>query len=137
MEILSVLMIFSSNVLKRWSFQKGPRWDMIFLVLSRKMIFFFPKAYFSLGRKVRDDHSQEIHGNMIFSVYTYRCHKRGATSLCQKKSNMVLSRKNRPKGDWRSRLTFWKELQQFSVISWRDLYRLFHVMLSSEKSQET
>ena len=35
----------SSNVLKRWSFQKGPRRDMIFLVLSGKMLCFFsPKT---------------------------------------------------------------------------------------------
>ena len=27
-------MIFSSNVLKRWSFQKKPYWNMIFLVSS-------------------------------------------------------------------------------------------------------
>ena len=100
-------MIFSSNVLKRWSFQKGPRWDMIFLELSGKMVFFFKKTwYFFLRWKVRGDLSQEIHRNMIFSVYTYGCYKRGATPLCQKKSKMVLSHKNTPKGDWRLRLTF-------------------------------
>ena len=33
-------MTFSSNFLKRRSFQKGPRRDMIFLVLSGKMVFF-------------------------------------------------------------------------------------------------
>ena len=33
-------MIFSSNFLKRWYVPKGPRWDMIFLVLSEKMLFF-------------------------------------------------------------------------------------------------
>ena len=33
-------MIFSSNVLKRWSFQKKSHWNMIFLVLSGKMIVF-------------------------------------------------------------------------------------------------
>ena len=38
-------MIFSSNVLKRWSFQEGPRRDVIFLVLSGKMVF-FPKNIF-------------------------------------------------------------------------------------------
>ena len=45
-------MTFSSNFLKRWSFQKEPRGDMIFLVLSGKMIF-FPRKHdiFSLGRK--------------------------------------------------------------------------------------
>ena len=34
--------MFSSNFLKRWSFQKGPRRHIIFLVLSGKMVF-FPK----------------------------------------------------------------------------------------------
>ena len=33
-------MIFSSIVLKRWSFQKGPRRDRIFLVLPGKVVFF-------------------------------------------------------------------------------------------------
>ena len=43
-------MIFSSNFLKRWSFQKGLRRHMIFLVLFGKMAFFpenmifFPRA---------------------------------------------------------------------------------------------
>ena len=43
-------MIFSSNFLKRWFFQKGPRRHMIFLALSGKMVFypenmiFFPWA---------------------------------------------------------------------------------------------
>ena len=131
-------------------------WNMIFLLLSRKMIFLFPeKMILSLRRKMKDDLSQkntrkyyiffklsekmafpkraapahdlsciiwkdgifsenmiffpgqkvrgglsqEIHGNMTFSVYTYGCYKRSATPLCQKKSKMVLSRKNTPKGD--------------------------------------
>ena len=43
-------MIFSSNFLKIWSFQKGPHRDMIFLVLSGKMVFFPGKHdIFSLG----------------------------------------------------------------------------------------
>ena len=36
-------MIFSWDLLKRWSFQKGPCRHMIFLVLSRKMVFFSRK----------------------------------------------------------------------------------------------
>ena len=104
---ISKNMIFSSNMLKRWSFQKGPLCDMILLVLSWKMVFFSRKHdNFSIGRKVRDYLSQEIHGNMIFSVYTCGRYKLGTTPLCQKKSKMVLSRKNTPEGDWRSRLTF-------------------------------
>ena len=93
-------MIFSSNVLKRWSFQKGLRWDMIYLVLSTKVVFFFPKTWcFFLGRKLRGDLLQEIHGNIKFSVYTYGCYKRGAVPLCQKKSKMILSCRNTPEGD--------------------------------------
>ena len=97
----------STNYLKRWSFQKGPRRDIIFLLLSGKMEFFFPKTwYFLFGQEVRVDLSQEMHGNMIFSVYKYGCYKRDVTTFYQKNSKMVLSRKNTPRGDWRSRLAF-------------------------------
>ena len=90
----------SDYLLQRWSFQKGLRWEMIFLVLSEKMVFFSRKHdIFFLGQEVRDDPSQEIHGNMIFSVYTYGYCRRGVTPLCQEKSKMVSSRKNTPKGD--------------------------------------
>ena len=43
----------SNYLLQRWSFQKGLRWEMIFLVLSEKMVFFFPEnmIFFYLGRK--------------------------------------------------------------------------------------
>ena len=64
--------IFSANVLKRLSFQKAPR-EITFPVLSGKMVFFPNTLYFFLGRKVRDDLSQEKHGNMMFSVDTYGC----------------------------------------------------------------
>ena len=90
-------MIFSSNLLKRWSFQEGRR-NMIFLVLSGKMVFFPENMIFFLEQKVRDNLSQKIYGN-IFSVCTHGCYKHGATPFCQKKSKMVLSRKNTPKGD--------------------------------------
>ena len=115
-------MIFSSGLPKRRSFQKGPRRDIIFLVLSGKMVFFSWKYnIFSLGREPAMP-SQEIHGSRIFSVYTCVCYKPGVTHPCQKKSRMALSRKNTPKGDWHSRLTFWKELQQFCVPSQRPLW---------------
>ena len=65
-------MLFFSNVLERCSFQKGSRWDMIFLVLSGNVVLFSRKhGISSLDRKLekeRDDLSQEIHGNMIFSI---------------------------------------------------------------------
>ena len=118
---------------KIWSYPLNEKWKMIFLTKntrkyiffkrSEKMVFskraaqghdlscitwkdgiFYPKTwYFFLGQEVRDDISQEEHGNMMFSVYTYGCYERGATPPCQKKSKMVLSRKNTPKDDWRSR----------------------------------
>ena len=77
-------MIFSSNVLKRWSFEKGPRQDMIFLALSGKMVFFPENMIFFPWAGSERDPSQEIHGTMVFSVYTYRCYKCVATPLCQK-----------------------------------------------------
>ena len=75
-------MIFSSNVLKRLFFQKKLHWNMIFLVLSGKMVFFPKKTYFFFGREIEDDLFQEILGNMIFSVNTYRCYKDDAVTLC-------------------------------------------------------
>ena len=96
--------------------------------------YFFPKTwYFVLGQEARDDLSQEIHGNMIFSVYTYGCYKRGATPLCQKISKMVLSRKRNLKVvdvlDWHPR-----KGSSNSLYFHGDLYERFHVLLSSEKT---
>ena len=69
-------------------FSKKLCWNMIFLVLSGKMVFSSPKTwYFFFGRKMKDDLSQGIHGNMIFSVHTYRRYKHGAVPLCKKKIN--------------------------------------------------
>ena len=62
-------MIFSSNVMRRWSFQKQFPWNMIFLALSGKIFFFLKTCYFFFGLKMKDDLSQEMHGNMIFSLY--------------------------------------------------------------------
>ena len=54
---------------------------------------------FFLGQKASDDFSQEIHGSMIYSVYTCGCYKPGVTPPAKNKSRMVLSRKNTPKGN--------------------------------------
>ena len=54
------------DVLKRWSFQKNRAG--IFLVLSGKIMLLFPEnMILHLRRKMKDDLSQKIHGNMIFS----------------------------------------------------------------------
>ena len=58
---------------------------MTFLVLSRKMIFVSSETrYFFFGKKMKDDLSQEIHGGIVFSVYTCRRYKRGVRFLRQK-----------------------------------------------------
>ena len=54
---------------------------------------------------MKDDLSQEIHGNMIFSVYMYKCYKYDIT-LLPKKSKTIFSQENTHKGDWHLRLTF-------------------------------
>ena len=60
--------IFSSNVPKRWLFKKKKsRWNMILLELSGKMVSFSWKiSCFFIGRKMKNDLSQETHGNIIF-----------------------------------------------------------------------
>ena len=61
--------------------------------------FFFPKTqYFFIGQEASDEPAQEIHGNMIFSVYKCGSYKPGVTPSCRKKARMTLSRKNTPKG---------------------------------------
>ena len=104
-------MIFSSDLLKRRSFQKGPHLDMIFLVLSGKMVFFSRKHdIFSLARKPTMTFPKKY-----MDVWYFLCTRVGVTNLvsrppAKKKSRMALSPKNTPKGDWCSRLTSWKEL---------------------------
>ena len=48
-------------------------YDLSFIIWKDGI--FFRKIYFFFGRKMEDDLSQEIHGNMIFSVYMYKCYK--------------------------------------------------------------
>ena len=115
-------MIFSSGLLKRWSFQKGPHRHMTFLVLSGKMVFFSLKIFFSLGRKW-----EAVFLRKYMEIWHFLCTGTGVTnvvprpSVKKKKSKMILSRKNTPKGNWRSRLTSQKKPQQFPVLSWRPL----------------
>ena len=59
--------------------------DLSCIIWRKDDIFFPENMLFFPWQEVREDLSQEIHGNMIFSVYTYGCYKRGVTPLCQKK----------------------------------------------------
>ena len=68
-------MIFSSNVSKRWSFQKKPPWDMTFLVLSGKMVFFPRKRIFSLGGK-----RGAIFFKKYMEIWNFLCTRTGVTN---------------------------------------------------------
>ena len=114
-------------------FKKGRSGTWSFLYYLERWYFFPENTIFFLGQEASDDFSQEIHGNMILSVYTRGCYRPGVTPPCQKKSRMALSRKITPKGDWRSRLTSWKELQQFSVTSQRPLRAFSCIALQRKK----
>ena len=86
-----------------WYFFKCPK-KMVFLkqiarkydlfcVIWKDGIFSPQKIwYFFFGQKMKDALSQKIHGNMIFSVYMYKCYKYDIT-LLQKKSKRIFSQK--------------------------------------------
>ena len=69
----------------------------------------------------------------IFCVHVWVLQAWSHAPLPKKKSRMVLSRKNTPKGNWCSRLTSWKELQQFSVPSQRPLRAFSCIALQRKK----
>ena len=127
-------MIFSPGPPKRRSFQKGLRRDMIFLVLSEKMVYLFLKTwYVFLGRKPAMTFLKKY-----MEIWYILCTRVGVTSLVsrplpKKKSRMVLFRINTPKGNWCSRLTSWKELQQFSVPSQGPLQAFSYIALQRKK----
>ena len=104
-------------------FSKKLQRHMTFLVLSGKMVFFPPKTWY-----------QEIHGNMIFSVYTSRCYKGGVMPFRQKENQK-----------WSSPAKILLKL--IDILHWHprkgpsnyldlygDLYRRFHILLSSKKN---
>ena len=130
-------MIFSSNVLKRWSFQKGSRRDMIFLVLSEKVVFFFPKTwYFFPGWKMREgDVSQEIQGNMIFSIWYVPRHPPSPFPPRKKNQRRSYPAKTHLKViDIPDRLP--RKNSRNSLHLHGDLYRRFHILLSSKKTNK-
>ena len=76
---------FRSSEKKVFSKRASPGHDLSCIIL-KDGIFFLKTRNFFLGQEASDDLSQEIHGNMIFSVYTYGCYKPGVTPPCQKKN---------------------------------------------------
>ena len=87
-------------------FSKRLHRNMIFLVLSGKIVFFSQKMMFFLWKEnERSSFSRNTWKYGIFCMYV-QIYKRDTTPLCQNKLKMILSGKNTPKGDWHSRLTF-------------------------------
>ena len=181
------------DVLKRWVFQNKSRWNMIFVVLSRKMIFLFPKnMILHVRRKMKDDLSQKNtlkydiffkrSEKMVFSkraaqghdlscifwkdsiffpktwyffrgrkvrltflkkymeIWYFLCTRAGVINVAPRPSVKKIQRWSYPAKihlkvinvlDWHSRKS-----SNNSLYFYGDLYRRFHVLLSSEKSQQ-
>ena len=71
-------MIFLKKYMEIWYFLQMPQKDCLSkkkITLEYDLSYIIWKIYFFFGRKMEDDLSQEIHGNIIFSVYMYKCYK--------------------------------------------------------------
>ena len=128
-------MIFSSNATKSWSFRKKSRWNMIFLVLSGKVVLFLQKIwYIFLDGKWKMIFLKKDIENDIFCI------------ICINITNMILpffkknqrwsstkkkNKKKTLKGDWHSRWHCRKSSNDF-LYFYGDLHRRFYILLSSE-----
>ena len=127
-------MIFSSNILKRWSFQKGSPWDMIFLVLPGKMVFFFPKImiFFPWKGGKRQSFSRNPWKYNIFCVHV---------RVLQTWRHAPLSKKKFKDDHIPQKMTFCTFMEALFMIDvlyfYGGPYRRFHTLLSSKKTQET
>ena len=74
-------------------FPKKLHWNIVFLVLSEKWYFCLPENMIFFLWMENDDLSQETRGNMIFSVYMYRCYKYDIILLPKKIKDVLLPRK--------------------------------------------
>ena len=129
-------MMFSSNFLKRWTFQKGPCRHMMFFVLSGKMASFSWKHIFSLGTKWG-----EVLPRKYMEIWHFLCTCTGVTNVVARLFVKKNQRWSYPEKihlkvidvlDWHPR----KRLRN-SVYFHGDLYRLFHALLFREEKQET
>ena len=130
-------MIFSSNFLKRWSFQKRPRRQMIFLASSGKMIYFTRKHdIFSMFRRW-----EAAFPRKYMEIRHFMCTRTSVTKLAPRPSVKKNQRWSYPAKihlkvidvlDWHPRKS-----SSNSLYFHGDLYRRFHALLSSEEKQET
>ena len=101
------------------------------MVFPKRIALEYLERWYFFPENMKNDLSQEIHGNMIFSVYMYKCYQYDIT-LLKKKSKIIFSRKNTLKRDWHSR-SHSRKSSNDSLCFYGDLHRSFHILLSSEK----
>ena len=102
---IHVNMIFSSNFLKRWSFQKGPRRDVIILLLSGEMVFLSQKHdILSLGRKWEMTFLKKY-----MEIWYFLCTRTGVTNVVSRPSG-----KKYPRSSYRAKI----HLKMIGVLDW-------------------
>ena len=130
-------MIFSWNFLKRWSFQKDRAgMGMIFFVLSGKMVFFWRKHdIFSLGRKWEMTFLKKY-----MEIWYFLWTRTDVTNVVPRPSAKENQRWSYPAKihlkiidalDWHPRKS-----SSNSLYFLGDLYRRFHVLLSSKRNRK-
>ena len=123
--------VFSSNFLKRWSFQIGP-------CIIWKDGIFFPRKHdiFSLSRKWEAAFLRNY-----MEIWHFLCTRTGVTNVVTRPSVKKSQRWSYPAKihlkvidvlDWHPR-----ESSSNSLYFHGDLYRRFHALLSSEEKQKT
>ena len=124
-------MKFSSNVLKRWTFQKGPSGTWSFLYYLERWYFFLKAWYFFPGRKTREEwpFSRDTRKHDIFYLIY-------STSSCKNKNQRrSYPAKIKLKGiGIPDRLP--KKGSSNYLYLHGDLYRHFHIYCSSAKKKE-
>ena len=119
-----------------WSFQKCRTGIWSLLYYLERWVFFSGIYDIFFGQKMKDDLSQEMHGNMVFSVYMYKCYQYDNT-LLQKNWRWSSPKKNTLESEWHSRLHSRKNSEDSLYFCW-DFHRRFHcfhcILLSSEKN---
>ena len=90
-------MLSLSKCSEKIVFPKKLNWNIIFLVLSGKTVFFRESTILLFRRKMKDDLSQKKHGNMIFSVYSVKMvflfPTKMISAFCQKSKDGLLPKK--------------------------------------------
>ena len=127
-------MVFSSNVLKRWSFQKNCNGIWSFFYYLERW-YFFPENKI-LGRKWKMIFLKKYMEIWFFLYMRTDVTKINVMALCQKKSKMIFP----PKKihfkvidilGWHSRKS-----SSDSLYFYGDLYRRFHALLFREKTRK-